>query len=142
MRAKLTRTRQNLITSLEQKFPYKDIQKYTDICFQSPSRMQFLGVKKWDSTFFFLTPNKNMFYGKRLCQKGFLFVAGPYYFQCRPRERQRERERAVSLMLQVWSLATYEPIKCQCCTVNQLTGFYMRETLVLNGFKMGSATSQ
>ena len=26
-----------------------DIQKYTDICFQSASRMQFLGVQKWRS---------------------------------------------------------------------------------------------
>ena len=28
------------------KFSYGDIQKYTDICSQSASRMQFLGVKK------------------------------------------------------------------------------------------------
>ena len=39
-------TIQNLTTSLEQKFSYGDTQKYTDICFQSVSRMQFLGVKK------------------------------------------------------------------------------------------------
>ena len=71
-----------------------------------------------------------------------LFVCCGTILFSMPTERETERERAVSLMLQVWSLATYEPIKCQCCTVNQLTGFYMRETLVLNGFKMGSATSQ
>ena len=39
----------------------------------------------------------------------------------------------------------HQPIKCQCCphietsqlicTVNQLTGFYMRETLALDGLK-------
>ena len=28
---------------------YKNIQKYTEICFQSASKMQFLGVKKWRS---------------------------------------------------------------------------------------------
>ena len=28
------------------KFSYGDIQKYTDICSQSASRMQFLGIKK------------------------------------------------------------------------------------------------
>ena len=33
-------------SSLEQKFSYVDIQKYTGICFQSASRMQFLGVNK------------------------------------------------------------------------------------------------
>ena len=43
--------RYNLTTSLGQKFSYKDIQKSTDVCFQSASRMQFLGVKKW--LFFF-----------------------------------------------------------------------------------------
>ena len=42
-------TRLNLATSLEQKFSDRYIQKYTDICFQSASRMQFLGVQKWRS---------------------------------------------------------------------------------------------
>ena len=28
-------------------FSYGDIQKYTDICFQSTSKMQSLGVKQW-----------------------------------------------------------------------------------------------
>ena len=63
---KPTRTRQNLITSLEQKFSYRDIQQYTDICFQSAPRMQFLGVKKWCNTIFFLTANRNMFSAKLL----------------------------------------------------------------------------
>ena len=35
-----------LSTSLEQNFSEGIIQKYSDICFQSTSRMQFLGVKK------------------------------------------------------------------------------------------------
>ena len=38
-----------LTTSLEQRVSYKDIQKYIGICFQSVSRMQLLGVKKWCS---------------------------------------------------------------------------------------------
>ena len=42
-------TRLNLTKSLEQNFSYGDIQKYTDICFQSASRMQFWSVKKWCS---------------------------------------------------------------------------------------------
>ena len=42
----LSPTRKNLTTSLEQKFTYGDIKKYTGICFQSPSRMQSLGVQK------------------------------------------------------------------------------------------------
>ena len=32
---------------MEQRFSFGDIQKYTDIFFQSASRMQFFGVKKW-----------------------------------------------------------------------------------------------
>ena len=31
-------------TSLEHKFPYGDIQEYTDIYFPSASRIQFLGI--------------------------------------------------------------------------------------------------
>ena len=45
----LSRPDKNLTKSLEQKISYTDIQKYTDICFQSTSRMQFLGLKKWCS---------------------------------------------------------------------------------------------
>ena len=44
-----TRSHQNLTTPLEQKISYGDIQKCTDICFQSASRIQFLEVKKWCS---------------------------------------------------------------------------------------------
>ena len=52
------------------KFSYGEIQKYIDICFQSASRMQFLGVKKhvcW-----------------KICKVRMVFgcVAGAYYFQC------------------------------------------------------------
>ena len=42
----LTLIRPNLTTSLEQRCSYGDIQKYTDICFQSATRTQFFGVKK------------------------------------------------------------------------------------------------
>ena len=38
--------KQNLTTSLEQKFSYGNIQKYTDVCFESATRMKFFGVKK------------------------------------------------------------------------------------------------
>ena len=34
---------------VEQKFSCGFVQKYTDICFQNASRMQFLGVQKWCS---------------------------------------------------------------------------------------------
>ena len=44
--------------------PYRDIQKYTDICFQSASRMQFLGVKKWCSANVFSDTKQ-----KHLCWK-------------------------------------------------------------------------
>ena len=37
-------TREKLTTSLQQKFFYVDIQKYTDICFQNASKMQFFGA--------------------------------------------------------------------------------------------------
>ena len=50
--------------SLEQKFSYGDIQKNTDICVQTASRMSFLGVKKWYNANVFLTTNRNMFAGK------------------------------------------------------------------------------
>ena len=42
-------TRKYLTTSLEQTFSHGDIQKRTNIFFQSASRMWFLGVKKWCS---------------------------------------------------------------------------------------------
>ena len=32
--------------SVGQKFSYRYVQKYTDICFQNAPRMQFLGVQK------------------------------------------------------------------------------------------------
>ena len=41
--------RQNVTTSLEQKYFYGDIQKYAEIYFQSALRIQFFGVKKWCS---------------------------------------------------------------------------------------------
>ena len=39
--------------TLEQKFSYGDIQKYTELCFPSASRMQFLSVKICSANFFF-----------------------------------------------------------------------------------------
>ena len=41
--------RWNLLTSPEQIFSNGDVQKYTEICFQSVSRMQFLGVRKFEN---------------------------------------------------------------------------------------------
>ena len=37
-------TREKLLTLVEQKFYYGDLQEYTDICFPSSSRIQFSGV--------------------------------------------------------------------------------------------------
>ena len=67
---------------LEQKFYYGDIKKYTDICFQSASKMQFLGVKKWYSANIFSgTKQKHVCW--KICKvKIFGCFAGAYYFQC------------------------------------------------------------
>ena len=57
----------NLTTPLEQKFSYVNIQKYTNICFQGASRIQFLGVQKWCSTNAFSdTKQKNV--GWKICK--------------------------------------------------------------------------
>ena len=62
---------------------YGDIQKYTDICFQSASKMPFLAVQKWCSANVFSDTKQ-----KRVCwkicrvRKIFSCVAGAYYFQC------------------------------------------------------------
>ena len=59
----------------------KNIQKYTDICFQSASRMQSLGVKKWCSANVFSdTKQKNA--GWKICKvrKVFGCVARANYF--------------------------------------------------------------
>ena len=80
------------------------IQRYTEIhrhLLSKSFKNVVPGRQEMGQFIFFLTPNRNMFYGKRLCQKGFLFVAGPYYFQCRPRDRERDRE---SSFLDVLSL--------------------------------------
>ena len=61
------------------KFSYGDIQKYMEICFQSASRMEFLGVKKWCSATVFSDTKQNMFAGK--FSKVFRCFAGAYYFQ-------------------------------------------------------------
>ena len=40
------------------------LQKYMEICFQSASRMEFLGVKKWCSATVFSDTKQNIFAGK------------------------------------------------------------------------------
>ena len=60
--------------SLEQKSSHGDIEIYTDICFQSASRMQFMGINKSKSTNVFLTPNRNMLAGKFVKPERFLAV--------------------------------------------------------------------
>ena len=65
------------------KFSYGDIQKYTDICFQSATRMQFFGVKKWCSPNVFSdTKQKHVCWKICKVRKVFDCVAGAYYFQC------------------------------------------------------------
>ena len=78
-----TPIRQNLTTSLEEKFSYGDIQKYTDICFQSTTRMQFFGVKKWCSLSV-CSDTKQKHACWKICKvrKVFDCVGGVYYFQC------------------------------------------------------------
>ena len=49
---------------MEQKFSFRGIQKYTDICLQTASRMRFLGVKKGAVQMFF-SHNKH----KHVCWK-------------------------------------------------------------------------
>ena len=62
---------------------YGDIQKYTEICFQSASKMQFFGVKKWCSPNVF-SNNKQKHVCWKICKvrKVFGCVAEAYYFQC------------------------------------------------------------
>ena len=67
-------TKQNLTTSLEQKFSYGDIQKHTDIFFQSASRMQFFGVKKWCSSYVFSDTKQKNVPGKFVKSERFLTV--------------------------------------------------------------------
>ena len=51
---------------MEQKSSYGDIQKNTDIFFESASRMQFLGISNYAVQMFFLTPNRASLAGKFL----------------------------------------------------------------------------
>ena len=75
--------RQNLTMSLEQKFSYGDKKKYTDICFQSATRMHFFGVKKWCSpNVFSHTKQKHVSWKICKVRKVSDCVAGAYYFQC------------------------------------------------------------
>ena len=64
------------------KFSYGDIQKYTNICFKSTLRMQFLGFKKWCSANYSDTKQKNVCWG--ICKLGKVFgcVSRAYYFKC------------------------------------------------------------
>ena len=69
-------------TFLEETFSYRDIQKYTDICFQSASRMQFLGVRKWCSANFFSdTKEKNFCWKICKVRKVFGCALLAYYFR-------------------------------------------------------------
>ena len=61
-----------------------DIQKHTDICFQSASRMQFLGVQKWCSANVFSDTKQEKHVCWKICKvrKVFGCVEEAYYFQC------------------------------------------------------------
>ena len=62
---------------------YRNIQKYTENCFQSVSRMKFLGVKKWCSVDIF-SNTKQKYVCWKICskvRKVFGCVVGAYYFQ-------------------------------------------------------------
>ena len=50
----------------------QDIQQYTDIYFQSTSRMQFRASRNGAVQMFFLTPNRKMFVGKFIKLERFL----------------------------------------------------------------------
>ena len=70
-------------TSLEQKLSDRDIQKYTDICFQSASGMQFLSVQKWCSTIVFpITKQKHVCWKISKFRKVLACVLKAYYFKC------------------------------------------------------------
>ena len=57
--------------------------KYTGICFQSASSMQFLGVKKWCSANISSdTKQKHVCWKICKVRKVFGCAAGAYYFQC------------------------------------------------------------
>ena len=63
-------------------FSNRDIKKYTNICFQSASRVQFLGVKKYCSANIFSDTKQKHVYWK-ICKARNVFgsVAQVYYFQ-------------------------------------------------------------
>ena len=72
-----------MLLPLEQKFSYGDIQRYTDICFQSTLKMLFLDIKKGCSANVSLTPSRNM--SARKCLKVrniFGCSARAWYFKC------------------------------------------------------------
>ena len=59
------------------------MQKYTDICFQITSKMQFLGFKKWRSANVFSdTKQKHICWKIFKVRKVFGCIARLYYFQC------------------------------------------------------------
>ena len=79
----LPTTRQNLTTSLEQKIFDEDIQKYTDICFQSTSRMRFVGIKNWCSVNVISdTKQKHGIWNICKTRKGFSCAVGAYCSHC------------------------------------------------------------
>ena len=63
---------------MEQQFSYRDMQKYTDVCFQSTARIQFLGIKKWCKKFFWYQLETSA--GKLLKSERFLAVLREHIF--------------------------------------------------------------
>ena len=60
-----------------------NIQKYTDICFQSTSRMRFQGIKKsFCANVISDTKQKHVFWNICKARKSFSCVAGAYCSQC------------------------------------------------------------
>ena len=65
------------------KFCYRYIHKYTDICFQITSRMQFLDLRKWCSANVISdTKQNNVCWKYFKIRKVFGCIAGAYSFQC------------------------------------------------------------
>ena len=64
-----------------QKFHYVDIQKYTDICFQRVSSMQFLSVRKWCIAIFLSdTKQKKVYWKTCIVRQVFGCVVGSILF--------------------------------------------------------------
>ena len=72
-----------MLLRLWQKISYGYIQQDTDISFQSTSKIQFLGLKKWCSANVFSdTKQKHVCWKIFKVRKGFGCIVRAYYFQC------------------------------------------------------------